>query len=119
MKSKLLKIAFLWGILLWLFGYLLGIVLFPFVPISYIGWVITPFGLLATWWVLNKKIRLHNIKEYVILGTAWLFIAVTADYLFLVKLLNPADGYYKLDVYLYYLLTFLLPVLSGLRKHRL
>jgi hypothetical protein len=29
---------------------------------------------------------------------------------------KPADGYYKLDVYLYYILTFALPLIVGWRK---
>lgn len=35
------------------------------------------------------------------------------DYVFIVKAFNPSDGYYKVDVYLYYALTFLLPVTIG------
>ncbi|HEY1303237.1 MAG TPA: hypothetical protein VGF24_06790 [Vicinamibacterales bacterium] len=37
-------------------------------------------------------------------------------YLFIVKALKPADGYYKLDVYLYYALTFLIPVTVGWKE---
>jgi len=36
--------------------------------------------------------------------------------LFIVKAFKPADGYYKLDVYLYYALTFALPLIVGWRK---
>jgi hypothetical protein len=35
------------------------------------------------------------------------------DYFFIVKAFNPPDGYYKLDVYVYYLLTFIIPVAVG------
>ena len=45
-----------------------------------------------------------------------MLIAVICDYFFLVKAFNPADGYYKLDVYLYYGLTFILPLAVGLGK---
>ncbi len=38
------------------------------------------------------------------------------DYFFLVKMFKPADGYYKLDVYLYYVLTFILPLVVGWGK---
>jgi glycine cleavage system pyridoxal-binding protein P len=44
----------------------------------------------------------------------WLVIAVVADYLSLVKLLNP-PAYYKLDVYVYYASTFLIPFLVGVK----
>jgi hypothetical protein len=30
-----------------------------------------------------------------------------------VKLLNPADGYYKFDVYLYYLIALVLPMAAA------
>jgi hypothetical protein len=35
---------------------------------------------------------------------------------FVEKKWMPADGYYKIDVYLYYAFTFLLPILVGWRK---
>jgi hypothetical protein len=38
------------------------------------------------------------------------------DYFLLVKVFKPVDGYYKLDVYLYYVLTFILPLIVGWRK---
>jgi hypothetical protein len=50
------------------------------------------------------------------LALVWSAMAVVLDYLFIVKAFNPADGYYKADVYLYYLLTVLLPLAVGLRR---
>ena len=46
-----------WGFVLWVFGYILGIVLFALVPKELIGYVITPFGIAFTLWVLWKKIK--------------------------------------------------------------
>lgn len=109
-----MKEIFGWGFLLWLFGYILGIVLFMFVPQSYLGWVIMPFGVVFTVWVLLKKIQ---TKSYLTMAIVWTVMAVVLDYLFIVKLLNPADGYYKLDVFIYYGLTFLLPLVVGGRKN--
>lgn len=80
MNRQLLRDTLGWGFILWLIGYVIGMVLFSIVPLSLIGWIIMPIG-----------------------------IAIIFDYFFLVKLLKPADGYYKLDVYLYYALTFILP----------
>ena len=40
------------------------------------------------------------------------------DYVFIVLLLQPADGYYKLDVYVYYASAFILPVLAGWLRSR-
>lgn len=110
---KLLKTSLIWGIGLWLIGYVLGIILFMLVPSSAVGWIIMPIGTLITLFVLYKKIQLESLKDYVILGAIWALIAIVLDYFLLVKLFKPADGYYKLDVYLYYTLTFLLPVLIG------
>ena len=105
-----------WGFGLWLIGYGLGFVFFAFVPQAFIGWVIMPIGIAVTLWVLFAKITSKKFAYYVKLGLVWTGIAVLCDYLFLVQLLKPADGYYKPDVYLYYLLTFLLPVAVGLKK---
>ena len=38
------------------------------------------------------------------------------DYLLIVKVFSPPDGYYKLDVYLYYALTFIMPLVVGWLK---
>lgn len=105
------------GVLLWFIGYLLGILFFMIVPPSLIGWFITPIGIAITLWVLMKKSRAVTFSDFFITGIVWLFIAVLLDYLFIVKLLQPADGYYKADVYFYYLTTLLLPVIVGMKKN--
>lgn len=78
-----------------------------------------PFGIAFTLWVLQKKITLTTIRSFLVLATVWTALAVILDYIFILQLLKPADGYYKTDVYLYYLLTFVLPLLFGLRKNRI
>lgn len=105
-----------WGLLLWLIGYGLGMILFSFVPLWAIGWIITPIGTAITAWVLIKKIGSKSISRYFFLGISWGMIAIICDYFFLVKAFNPPDGYYKFDVYLYYTLTFVLPLLVGWYK---
>ncbi|MEN9407465.1 MAG: hypothetical protein RLZZ455_681 [Candidatus Parcubacteria bacterium] len=115
-KKQLLKDAFLWGFVLWLIGYILGILFFPIVPASLLGWVITPFGVLITLWILHKKIKSDTFLYYVFLAVVWVLLAVVCDYFFLVKVFKPTDGYYKLDVYVYYVLTFVLPLFVGWRK---
>lgn len=116
MNKKFLKDAFVWGFILWLIGYALGIVLFAIVPHNLIGWVITPFGILITLWVLLRKVDTTSYRYYFLLSIVWVVIAIVFDYFFLVKLFNPADGYYKLDVYLYYAVTCALPLIVGLIK---
>lgn len=116
MTKQFLKDAFGWGIILWLIGYALGMILFSVVSLPLIGWIIMPIGVAITIWILVRKIKAKSFKYYVLMGTVWLLIAIVFDYFFLVKAFKPADGYYKLDVYLYYALTFFLPLIVGWRK---
>lgn len=111
MNTQLVKEGLLWGVVLWLIGYVLGFVLFAFVSVSMIGWLVSPIGIVITVWVLIKRIHGVSASYYLYLGAMWALIAIVLDYFLLVQLLKPADGYYKLDVYLYYLLTLLLPVI--------
>ena len=104
-----------WGFILWLFGYILGIVLFAFVPKDQIGLYITPIAVVFTLWVLIKKIKREQFLCYFGLGLIWTVMAATLDYIFIVKLFKSAD-YYKPDVYLYYVLTFVLPLIVGWYK---
>jgi hypothetical protein len=112
-KKKIFLNTVSWGFALWLFGYVLGFIFFAFVPANLIGWAIMSFGVLITLWVLFKKIVREEFGCYFGLAIIWTLMAVILDYLFIVKLLKPADGYYKADVYLYYVLTFILPIAVG------
>lgn len=114
-KKKIVLSNVFWGLALWLFGYILGIVFFAFVPKEMIGWYILPFGVAVTLWVLFKKIERDSFGCYFGIGLFWTVIAAVMDYIFLVKLFNSTD-YYKSDVYLYYALTFLLPIAVGWYK---
>lgn len=118
MKKQFLKDGLVWGFVLWFIGYVLGIVLFMFVPKSMIGWFILPIGTIITLFVLTKKIDSSRLEYYFKIAAVWTVMAVVFDYLFLVKLFKPEDGYYKLDVYVYYLLTFVIPIAVGWRKNR-
>jgi hypothetical protein len=113
MNKQLLKDALGWGIALWFIDYVLGIVLFFLIPVSMIGWVIMPIGVVITFWVLIKKVMADSYQYYFLLAVVWTIIAVSFDYMFIIKAFNPADGYYKLDVYLYYAITFLTPLIVG------
>ncbi len=116
MNKQVYKDAFGWGFLLWLIGYALGIILFAIVPPSMIGWVIMPIGIVITLWVLFKKVKGDSLSYYLLLAIVWTLIAIILDYFFLVRVFKPADGYYKLDVYLYYILTFVIPLVFGWKK---
>jgi hypothetical protein len=114
-KGKILLNTVFWGFGLWLFGYILGIIFFAFVPKDQIGYFVMPLGVIFTFWVLFKKIKRESFGCYVGLGVIWTIMAAALDYAFIVKMFQAAD-YYKPDVYLYYALTFLLPVMVGWYK---
>ena len=118
MNRQLLHDSLGWGFVLWVIGYILGIVLFVTIPPALIGWVIMPFGVLIIVSVLVTRVRTYSLRDYMVLAIAWTAIAVVADYLFIVKAFNPPDGYYKLDVYLYYALTFLAPLAVAIYRRR-
>ena len=112
---RILQYAAGWGFGLWLFGYALGIVLFAMVPTAAIGWIITPIGVSLTIAVL-LRVKREPLWFYALLSVAWTVLAVSLDYAFIVKAFSPTDGYYKPDVYLYYALTFLLPLIVGVMR---
>jgi hypothetical protein len=106
------------GLLVWFAGYLLGFVFFALVPMEWIGWCVMPFGIAFTCLVLWKWIRLASLTSALLLGIGWSLIAIVCDYVFMVMLISPTDGYYKIDVYLYYLLTLLLPLGAAVLQGR-
>jgi len=110
--------AFVWGFVLWLIGYVLGILFFAIVPANLIGWAIMPIGILIALWILFTRVKGDSLRYYALVAVAWTVIAVACDYFLLVQLFKPADGYYKLDVYLYYAITFVLPIAVGWWKLR-
>jgi hypothetical protein len=112
----LVRYAVGWGVGLWLIGYVLGIIAFALVPTWLIGWIIMPIGVLITVWAL-LQLKHVPLWFYGTLSVVWTVIAVTFDYLFIVRAFAPADGYYKLDVYIYYFLTFTLPLVFGWRTN--
>jgi hypothetical protein len=107
-----------WGFMLWLAGYLAGIVLFFVVPKDAIGWVITPIATLFTIWVLFKKVKRPELMCYFGTGLIWTLIAVILDFVFIVELFNTGLSYYKPDVFLYYFLTITLPLVVGYWKFK-
>ena len=118
MNGLLLKDSLGWGLALWFIGYVLGIILFFLLPASLVGWAIMPVGVIITFWVLFKKVKGDSLKYYLILAAVWTIIAVVFDYLFIVRAFKPADGYYKPDVYLYYAITFISPLIVAWWKNK-
>ncbi|NLH25769.1 MAG: hypothetical protein GX472_05295 [Methanomicrobiales archaeon] len=113
MKPWIIDLAGL-GTGFWLIGYLLSLVLFFTSWAEHLGWIIsalcTPLVIVITFrWFRTRDLPL---SYFVGVGLAWVLIAVMLDYLFIVLLFQAA--YYKTDVYVYYALTFLIPVVVGM-----
>jgi len=106
------------GTALWLLGYLASLLLF-FSPFSgTMGWIITavftPVTIAITWWWFRT--RGLPLSYYVGVGVVWTVIAIVLDFMFIVRLFRAA--YYSPDVFVYYALTFLIPVGVGLYLRR-
>jgi hypothetical protein len=99
---------------LWLVGYLASLLLFFSPYAGVMGWVLlavcTPVTIAVAWWWFRA--RDLALTYYAGVGTAWTVIAVVLDYLFIVLLFQAT--YYGPDVFVYYALTFLIPVGVGL-----
>jgi hypothetical protein len=107
------------GTFFWMLGYLASMVLF-FSPFTgTMGWIITavftPFTIVITWWWFRA--RNLSLPYYAVVGTVWTMIAVVLDYLFIVLLFQAS--YYGPDVFVYYALTFFIPVAIGLYLTRI
>lgn len=104
------------GLGLWVIGFALGMMLFPFVPVARLGWIIVP--VMAVVSVLLAFRRLRGSQEsstyFVIVGAVWLLIAVMLDDIFLVRAFL-VQGYYDLDVFIYYALMLVVPIAVGLK----
>lgn len=107
------------GIVLWLIGYLASMVLFfsPFAAIMgrILIVVFTPVTIVIAWWWFKRRDRL-SLQYYAKVGIAWMLIAIVLDYVFIVLLFQAT--YYGPDVFLYYALTFFIPVGVGLYLNR-
>lgn len=118
MNSFFVRDVLGYGFVLWLVGYVLGFVFFALVPAAQIGWYVMPIGIAITIYALWNYIHTASMRDALVVGIGWALIAIVCDYLFLVLLLHPADGYYKLDVYIYYLVTLMTPALVHVLKTR-
>ena len=103
---------------LWLVGYLASLLLFFSPYAGSMGWILlvvcTPITIAVAWWWF--RVRDLALSYYAGVGAAWTVIAVVLDYLFIVLLFRAT--YYGPDVFVYYAMTFLIPVGVGLYLSR-
>lgn len=104
------------GILLWMIGFSLGMILFPFVPVAYIGLpillIVIPLTFLVSYYRFKRKG--FTKTYYLTVAALWLLIAVIFDYTFLVRGFN-VQNYYDLDIIVYYAMTFIIPLSVGIK----
>jgi hypothetical protein len=102
------------GIALWLIGYIASLALFMSPYAGIMGWILlivfTPVTIAIVYWWFRKREDL-SLKYYAEAGIAWVLIAIVFDYLFIVLLFQAT--YYGIYVFIYYVLTFLIPVGVG------
>ena len=118
--QQLVKDTAVLGTALWLIGYFASLVLF-FTPYAGVmGWILitvfTPVTFVIAW-VWFRKRRSLPLQYFAGVGVAWMLIAIVLDFLFIV-LLFRASNYYQIDVFVYYAVTFLIPVCVGLFLNR-
>lgn len=101
------------GTAFWLIGYIASLVLFFSPFYASMGWILlvicTPITVAVTWWWFRDSGL--PLIYFAGIGLAWTALAIVFDYLFIVLLFNAT--YYGADVFIYYLLTFLIPVFVG------
>src|SRR4030065_814446 len=108
-----------WGFILWFIGYGLGMIFLVLVPTYMIGGFVLPIGIPITIYVALKRLK-NSSKHalyYLIVAITWVLIATVFDYIFIVKAFN-AQNYYDLDVFIYYILTFLIPLFIVMKYGR-
>lgn len=99
---------------LWLIGYLASLALF-FTPLKgVLGWILfvilTPVTTYIAYRVFGN--RKEGLAYYAIVAVSWLAIAIVLDYVFIVTLYSQPQ-YYAPDVFAYYAVTFLIPLMVG------
>jgi uncharacterized membrane protein len=103
------------GTFLWLIGYLASLMLFFSSFAGIMGWILlivfTPVTVAIAWWWFRDRESLP-LRYYAGVGLAWMLIAIVLDYLFIVLLFQAT--YYGADVFVYYTVSFLIPVGVGL-----
>lgn len=105
-----------WGFILWLIAFILGTMLFPFVPTKFLGLFTLPVAIIITPLVAYKRFRNFGAPSsyYLLVATVWVLLNVVFDYLVIIKTFN-AQNFYDLDLIIYYLATFLAPLIIGFK----
>jgi len=108
------------GMALWLIGYLASLALFFTSYAGIMGWILiaifTPVTIAIAWWWFRQREPPLPLQYYAGVGLAWMLIAIVLDFLFIVLMFQAT--YYDVDVFVYYVVTSLIPVGVGLYLNR-
>lgn len=116
MKKYALVDTLIYGLVIWLVGFVLGMVLFPFVEISVMGWILMPVTLIVAL-LLSLRIRRKRsagaVSYFIGVGLSWVALSLILDYAILVKGYD-AENFYDVDIIIYYVGVLLIPILASL-----
>lgn len=117
-KTKLIDTIGL-GFAVWLVGYAAGMMLFAFVPLSVLGWFVLAVLIPVAIFIAYKRFRGMKAPAlyFLFVAASWVSLAVVFDHLFIVKAFN-VQNYYDVDVFIYYALTFFIPLSMGLKYRK-
>ncbi len=103
------------GFFLWFTGYIASIILYFSVPAELLGWILfalfTPVIIIIT--AIRFRKRSLSFRYYGLVSVTWTMLAIVFDFLFIVLLFHPVN-YYHPSVFVYYLVTFLVPFIAGI-----
>lgn len=108
-----------WGLILWLVGFALGMMLFPFVPVKYIGLPILAVYIPLTIFIAYKRFKNFGASTsyYFLVAAVWFGLALVLDYILIVRAFK-SENYYDFDAMIYYFATFLIPSIIGFKYGR-
>jgi hypothetical protein len=102
------------GIILWVIGYALGMLLFMVVPMWIMGWIISAIMIPITIFVCYKRFKGTGLlmNYFAGVGSVWLLLGFILDYIFIVVAFGSTN-YYQIDIAFAYTVTFILPIIIG------
>lgn len=116
MKKYALVDTLVYGLVIWLVGFVLGMVLFPFVEISVMGWILMPVTLIVALFLsmrIRRKRSAAAVSTFIGVGLSWVALSLILDYAILVKGYS-AENFYDVDIIIYYIGVLLIPIIVSL-----
>lgn len=102
-----------WGTALWFLGFAFSMMLFPFIPVKFLG---LPVLAIMAFFIFAAGMKVFKEKKATLMyaltvAFSWLLLVIVLDYFVLVKTFN-IENYYDIDLIVYYTVTFILPLIA-------